>query len=127
MVGGSVASLVAATAAFGLGAWREMLLGMIAPVMVASVTRVMVEHTFRRAPQRLTSLMIKMFIGKMVFFGAYVATVVAFLPLKAVPFVASFTVYFVALHATEAVYLRRLFQAGEPRVLANTCERLGTQ
>ena len=64
-------------------------------------------------PGALTALMVAAFAGKLVFFGAYVAVMLR----RAVgcgpmPFVASFTGYFIALHLIEALYLRRLFAAG---------------
>ena len=45
----------------------------------------------------------------MVFFGAYVAVVLKLFAQPAIPFVASFTGYFIALHLCEALLLRRLF------------------
>jgi hypothetical protein len=47
---------------------------------------------------------------KAVFFGAYVAGMLRLIGLRPVPFVVSFTSYFIALHVTEAVFLRRLFK-----------------
>jgi hypothetical protein len=49
------------------------------------------------------------FMVKAVFFAAYVLTVVAVFGLRPVPFVLSFTGYFVALYATQALLMRRLF------------------
>jgi hypothetical protein len=47
---------------------------------------------------------------KAVFFGAYVAGMLRVIGLRPVPFVVSFTSYFIALHVTEAMFLRRLFK-----------------
>jgi uncharacterized membrane protein YdfJ with MMPL/SSD domain len=49
------------------------------------------------------------FLGKMVLFGAYVVIVLRGLSVRPVPFVASFTVYFIGLYLVEALYLKRLF------------------
>jgi hypothetical protein len=49
---------------------------------------------------------------KMVFFGAYVAIALKVLSLRPIPFVASFTGYFIGLHLIEALYLRRLLAGG---------------
>ena len=54
-------------------------------------------------PERLTSLMIAAFAGKMVFFGAYVAVMLKVLSLRPVPFVVSFTSSFIALYLMEAL------------------------
>jgi hypothetical protein len=106
MGGASWASWLAAAAV--VDARMEMLLGMIGPLVVASVAWAVMERVYRRDPQRLTRVMIGAFAGKMVFFGAYVAVVIAGWSLRPIPFVVSFVCYFLALHLTEAVALRRL-------------------
>ena len=112
MVGSSVISWVATTALVGTRIGVDVLLGMIGPLMVASATWVLMEWTFRRNPKRLTSVMVMAFAGKILFFGAYVAVMLKVLSLRPVPFVASFTGYFIALHLIEALCLRRLFTGG---------------
>jgi hypothetical protein len=57
-------------------------------------------------------LMAAAFGAKLVFFGAYVAIALRLLMLRPVPFVVSFTSYFIGLYALEAFYLRRLFTSG---------------
>jgi hypothetical protein len=109
MAGASVGSWLAATAVLGMRTGVEVLLGMIGPLAVASGTWVMAERIYRRRPERLTAFMIAAFAGKMVFFGAYVAFMVSVLSRRPVPFVASFTSYFIALYLIEALCLRRLF------------------
>jgi hypothetical protein len=84
--------------------------GVLGPLVVAIVSWTVAERTWRREPQRLTAVMIAAFAGKLVFFGAYVALMLSVLSLRPVPFVASFTTSFVALHVAEALALRRLFR-----------------
>jgi len=108
MVGASLASWLAATAALGTDAAFEIFLGMIGPLVVASGTWIVIERTHRTRPDRITSLMIAMFGAKMLLFGVYVAVVLRS-SVRPLPFVVSFTGYFIALHMTEAFYLRRLF------------------
>ena len=112
MTAASVAAWLAATIVFGRAASVEILCGMAAPLAVADGTWVMAERTFRRDPQRLTALMMTAFVAKMVFFGAYVAVMLAVLRLRPIPFVLSFTGYFIGLYLMEALYLRRLFTSG---------------
>ena len=112
MVGGSVTSWLAAAALLGTRTSLEVLCGMIGPLVVASGTWVLAERTYRRNPEQLTALMILAFGGKLVFFGAYVVIMLNVVALRPVPFVAGFTGYFIALHLTEALYLRRLFAGG---------------
>ena len=114
MIGASVMAWLAAVALFGTATGVAVFFGMIGPLAVATATWVLTERTYRDNPDRLTSLMVAGFAGKMVFFGAYVTVMLRLLSLPPVPFVASFTSYFIALHMTEALCLRRLF-AGDRR------------
>jgi hypothetical protein len=110
--------------ATGVGAWTavavladaptriDVLGGLLGPLMVASATWVLMERTYRRRPESLTSTMIAAFGFKLVFFGAYVAAMLGPLALRPVPFVASFTGAFIALHLMEALFLRRLLAGG---------------
>jgi hypothetical protein len=112
MVAASVGSWLAATAVVGRQTGIEVLFGMLAPLAVVTGTWVLAERTYRRNPERLTALMITFFVGKMAFFGAYVAVMLAVLKLRAIPFVVSFTSYFIGLYLIEALCLRRLFASG---------------
>ena len=110
MVGGSVAAWVVAATAVGPALRREVLFGMLAPLVVAVASWELAERTYRRDPARLTGLLVTAFAGKMVFFGAYVALMLFGLALRPVPFVASFTAFFIGLHVAEALCLRRLLR-----------------
>jgi hypothetical protein len=112
MVGASLLSWLAVTILAGTDAGVVVLLGMIGPLVVAISTWVLAERTYSRHPERLTPVMVQAFAGKLVFFGAYVAVMLRVLSLPPVPFVVSFTTYFIALHLTEALLLRRLFAGG---------------
>ena len=109
MIAASLASWLAIAAVADRGTSVAVLFGMAAPLVVAVATWLLSERTFRRNPERLTSLMMASFGGKMVLFGAYVAVVLKVFAQPAIPFVASFTGYFIALHLCEALLLRRLF------------------
>lgn len=103
----AVASVLSAglfSARFG----REVWLGMLAPLTVVSVSWVVMERAYRINPQRLNSVMITAFAGKLVFFGLYVAFAIGVLAIKPIPFVLSLTFYFVALHLIEAILLKRM-------------------
>ncbi len=103
------AGSVVSAAILGLRFGSEIWLGMFAPLAVVSVTWVMTERVYNTQPERLTSVMITAFAGKLVFFGAYVGLAIGVLGVKPVPFAASFTGYFIALHVIEALWLQRLF------------------
>jgi hypothetical protein len=110
MAGASVVSWLAATALVGRGTGVEILVGMMGPLAVVSTTWVLTERTYARNPERLTVLMITAFAAKLVFFGAYIVVMLRVLMVRPVPFMVSFTSYFVALYVVEALSLRRLFR-----------------
>ena len=112
MVGVSVTAALAAIAWFGTRIGAEVVLGLLAPLVIAIGSWVLIEQTYRRTPERVTGLMMAGFAGKMVIFGVYVAVMLKGLALQPIPFVASFTASFIALHLMEAFALRRLFANG---------------
>ncbi len=107
---GLLTSLVVVTLP-GINSDREVFLGMLAPLTATIGTWVLVDRTYRSRPERLTPLMVMAFGGKMVFFGVYVTLMLTVLTLRPAPFVISFTAHFIALHAIEALCLRRLFES----------------
>jgi hypothetical protein len=56
--------------------------------------------------------MIQAFAAKMVFFAVYVVVMLKALSLRQIAFVVSFASYFIGLHVTEALCMRRLFARG---------------
>jgi hypothetical protein len=65
-----------------------------------------------KRPEGLTALMIKAFAAKMVFFAGFITVLVSFGSVRPIPFVISFACYFIALHVTEAIGLRKLQVSG---------------
>ena len=114
MVGSAVLSWLVVAAIPEVDSEREVLLGMLAPLAGAVGTWVLVTRTYPSQPERLTSLMVAAFGGKLVFFGAYVTVMLKVLALRPLPFVISFTTYFIALHMFEALCLQRLFSRETP-------------
>ena len=110
MAGASIVSWLIASRVIGDEANPEVLYGMLAPLLVAVVSWVVVERTYRANPERLMRVMVEGLALKAVFFGAYVVGMLRVVGLRPVPFAVSFTSYFIALHVTEAVFLRRLFK-----------------
>jgi hypothetical protein len=92
----------------------DVLWGMMGPLAATSGSWVLAERAYKRHPESLTSLMAAGFAAKLVFFGVYVAVMLRVPLVRPVPFVVSFTGYFIALYVTEAFCLRRLF-AGPAR------------
>jgi hypothetical protein len=86
----------------------EALFGMLAPLASACVTWVVVARA-AVVPERVTGVMVTGLAVKMVFFGVYVAGMLKGAGLRPAPFMLSFAGFFIALHAMEAAFLRRLF------------------
>ena len=114
MGGSAILSWLMVAAIPGVESDREMLLGMLAPLAGAVGTWVLVARTYASTPERLTSRMVAAFGGKLVFFGAYVTVMLKVMSLRPLPFVISFTTYFIVLHMFEALCLQRLFRRDTP-------------
>lgn len=115
-------SPIAWMAGAGVGSWLvigaieptlhpEVFWGMAGPLLATVGTWVAIALTHSRAPGRLNSVMVAGFALKAVFFGAYVVVMLRVLAVRPVPFVVSFTGYFIALYAMEALFLRRLLRS----------------
>ena len=109
IMAGSIASAAVATVAVDAAAAKAIWLGMLAPLIVVTATWRMIERVSKRHPERVTAVMMTAFGGKLVFFGAYVGLAIGVLRVQPVPFVLSFTAYFVALQLIEALFIKRLF------------------
>ena len=104
-----VATAGAVAVALVPGAALEVLLGMAGPIVVGVGSLVLTDRTYKRSPERLTRLMVRAFLGKLVVFGLYMTAAVNLLALDAIWFAGSFTAAFVVLHLAEALHLQRLF------------------
>jgi hypothetical protein len=87
----------------------EILFGMLGPLAAASATWFLASWVYKEHPAGLMALLGAAFVLKMGFFGGYVTLMLRIVGFRTVPFVASFTGYFVGLYLIEALYLRRLF------------------
>jgi hypothetical protein len=108
MAGAGVLSWLAIATLVGDEANPEALFGMLAPVVAASATWVAVVRTHAAAPEKLTGVLMAGFALKMIFFGVYVGVMLGPMNVNARPFVASFTGFFIAMYAMEALFLKRL-------------------
>ena len=88
----------------------EIFLGMISPLLIGIGNLILVEKIYRKEPEKLTSFMAKAFWVKMVLYGVYFSFILGWYSLQAIPFVVSFTVYFVVFHVMEAFYFYCLFK-----------------
>lgn len=114
MAAAAAACLLLLLAATDRPVYGAVLLGVPGPLAAAIGSWAMLTRVHARTPERVSAVMIKLFAAKMVLFGAYVAAVVRLLDSGTAAFVVSFTCQYILLHLVEAMYLRRLFTAGEP-------------
>ena len=87
----------------------ELFLGMIVPLVIGLLTVTKIQSIFTCNPGKLTSFMMKSFIGKLVIYGVYMMGIVAFSPFNERPFFISFMGYFITLHVLEAFFIRSVF------------------
>ena len=87
----------------------EFFLGMIVPLVIGLITVTKIHSIFTSDPGKLTSFMMKSFIGKLVIYGVYMMGIVAFSPFNERPFFISFMGYFITLHVLEAFFIRSVF------------------
>jgi hypothetical protein len=108
MLAGSVVCSFAIAALLGAQTGLAVWFGMMGPLTMAAVTQLMVERVYMRHPEHLTSLAMKAFLARMVFFAVYMTVVLGFGGVRPIPFAISFTGYFLALLVIEAIGLYRL-------------------
>ena len=89
----------------------ELAWGMAGPLVTTVGTWLAVARTHAAAPEKLAGVMMAGFALKAVLFGVYVVVMLRVLALRPVLFVVSFTGYFIALYAMEALFLRRLLRS----------------
>ena len=112
MTGATVASWMVATLAGGSRFNPEVLLGVLGPLASADLSWVLMARTYAARPERLTAVIVQGLALKLVLFGVYVGGLLGVVGLRPVPFVIGFAAAFIALHAMEALFLRRLLMNG---------------
>ena len=89
----------------------EIFLGMIAPLIVSTISIQISKNVFKKSPQKLTASLTKSFFMKMVFFAVYFIIILSFYAFEPIPFVVSFTSFFILFYFIEAVFLQKLIQS----------------
>lgn len=105
---GAVATAGLASVLVGGGFARDVWLGMLGPSLAVVTAWMVVERTFRVQPKRLTAVQARLFVAKMLFFGAYVGVILGTGLARPFPFMFAFTAYFVVLYGVHAFALHRL-------------------
>ena len=109
MLAAGVLPWVCAAVVLGPRANPEVLYGMLGPMTAVLVSWVVVRRAYVANPGGLMGVFVVGIAIKLLFFAAYAVVMLRVLDLRPIPFVASFTCYFVVLHNLEALFMRRLF------------------
>ncbi|MFH1853063.1 MAG: hypothetical protein ABIA75_12035 [Candidatus Neomarinimicrobiota bacterium] len=96
------------------GATAAVFWGMLGPWLIGCTTLILVRRTYAKDPETLTPLMLKAFLGKMIFYALYISLLVILTELPKISFIVSFTVYFIVLHIIEALYFQAIFKPKKP-------------
>jgi hypothetical protein len=86
---------------------RAVVAGMAGPLVSACGTWALIDRTLRADAGALMSRLLGAFLVKVVLYLSYVFVIVQILGMPVTPFALSFTTYFIVLHQTEALLLRR--------------------
>ena len=105
----SAASWFIAALLVDRGTGIAILFGMLGPLIATTSSWAVAERIYRQRAEMLTRVMATAFAAKVLFFAVYTSAAILLLRLRPVPFVISFTSYFIGLYLMEALYLRRLF------------------
>ena len=111
MIAAGVLSWAGVAATAGGRANPEAFYGMLGPLLVVVVSWVVVKRTYAANPAGVMSVMLAGMVIKLMFFAAYAFVMLRVLDVRPIPFVASFTCYFIVLHHIEALFMKRLFMS----------------
>jgi len=92
----------------GLGAEKEIWLGMFGPMSASVITWMVIDRQKRLNPQKILKYLIQAFVLKFLFFGAYVVVIVKTNQVRPELFVSCFAFFYLALHMAEAFELHRV-------------------
>lgn len=106
---------------FCLGTWglivigmmdfaKEIFLGMIVPLIIGVLSILSISIVHKKSPEKVTNVMIKSFAVKMIIYGGYFICIFTFYTFNPMPFILSFSGYFITLHLGEALFLRSNFK-----------------
>ena len=85
---------------------KELFLGMIIPWSISLISIVKTHSVYNLNPEKLINHMTKAMLIKMMSYGLLLIIIFNFISFNPLPFIISFTGYFLALHIIEAFTLR---------------------
>tara|TARA_Y100000590_G_scaffold354883_1_gene408372 strand:+ start:89 stop:469 length:381 start_codon:yes stop_codon:yes gene_type:complete len=90
----------------------ELFLGWFGPVLTGFITMHFVIEATKKDPYSVTKMLAKGFVLKMVYYGLYIIIFFKLYSFKPIPFLCSFSGFFLGLHALEAVIIQDLSKPG---------------
>jgi hypothetical protein len=90
---------------------NEIFLGMITPLVVGIASIQVSKNVFQKSPEKLTASLIKSFLIKMVLYAVYFIMILSFYDFEPIPFIISFTGFFILFYVIEAIFLQKLIQS----------------
>ena len=91
----------------------ELFLGWFGPVLAGFITMYFVIQAAKKDPYSITKTLAKGFVLKMVFYGLYIIIFFKLYSFKPIPFLCSFSGFFLGLHALEAVIIKGFSKSDE--------------
>ena len=89
---------------------KEIFLGMVIPWSISLISIVKTRSVYTLDPEKLIKHMTSAMLMKMLSYGLLLVIMFTFISFNPLPFIISFTGYFLALHITEAFVLRCIFK-----------------
>ena len=89
----------------------EIFLGMLAPLLLSILSILWNENSFKKDSQKLTNTLIKSFMVRAVFFAVYLILIFTYYDFEQIPFIISFTSFFMIFYVVEALFLQKLIKS----------------
>ena len=89
----------------------ELCLGWILPVLAGTVTLYVIGSAAQKDPFLVTKILVKGFALKMVYYGATILVLFKLYSFEPIPFICSFSGFFLGLHLLEAVIIKCISQS----------------
>ena len=89
---------------------KEIFLGMVLPWLISLISISKTHFVYNINPEKLIKHMTTAMLMKMLSYGLLLVIMFTFISFNPLPFIISFTGYFLVLHITEAFVLRCIFK-----------------
>ena len=89
---------------------KEIFLGMVLPWLISLISIVKTRSVYNLNPEKLIKHITTAMLMKMMSYGLLLIIIFTFISFNPLPFIISFTGYFLTLHITEAFVLRFIFK-----------------